>query len=429
MIKNVEAGFIAKLVYSGDKKILTEERISPQLFNGIYQNAFKYITGYVSEHGDVPTKEVLIRYFPALDLPPKSKVFRTKLKWWVNELRRKAVHNELADMVEKIYEQLESKNPEKAKSILEQTVRSISLVSNKSKDLELTESFSVMKQEYARVENTGGMVGLPTGFSSLDRCLGGLDKEQFITIMGRLGTGKTWFLLLLLYNIWKAGFTVALGTKEMSVKQLIARLMSIHTGLSHEKIRKGQLSKQEKAKYIWSLMNLKKYKNKFYIFSVDGGVSYLRAKVEQFKPDILGVDGIYLMDDDEGGKGETERVTNISRSIKSLAQAVSIPVIGTTQANRATSKKTGPEVDNISYSDAVGQDSDIVLGLNQTEEMKNDREMEVRVLKTRDSYKIKLMLMWDFDVMKFDEIYSDLGKPEDKKVENSTKKSKKRKVA
>lgn len=412
-MKNIEAGFLAKLIYTGDKKFLSEQRIKPELFTGMYRNVFNFVQEHLVEYGEIPTKEIVKRYFPTMEFPSRSKLKRTKLAWWAEELRRKATHNKIADAVEKIFETLENRDPYKAKAIMEGTLRDIAKVASITKDLDLTQASKLMREEYMRVEKTGGIVGLPTLFKSLDKCLGGLDKEQLITIIARTNQGKTWLLMIILYNIWKQGYTVCLGTKEMSAKQLATRFLSLHTGISHTRIRLGMLTPKEKVRYFTELRKLERKKNRFIIFYVEGGVTYLRTKIEEYKPDILGVDGMYLIDDDLGADAEWMRVANISRGLKALAQSCEIPIIGTSQANRATSKKTGPEVDNISYSDAVGQDSDIILGLNQTEEMRNDREIEVRVLKSRDSGRIRVMLTWDFVNMKFEEIYSDSDMPEE----------------
>lgn len=380
----------------------------PELFVGVYRNIFTYIQQHIADYGEMPTKEVIKRYFPTAELPTRKKVKNISLDWWCNELKRKATHNRIADAVEKIFEHLEDKEPEKAKKIMEATLRDINRVATTTKDLDLTKAAQVLKEEYKRVSKTGGMVGLPTLIKSLDRCLGGLDKEQVITIIARTNQGKTWFLLILLYNIWKQGFTVLLGTKEMSERQLGIRLASLHTKIPHSRLRLGLLTKEQKKKYFKALDELSKAKNPFIIFYIDGGVSYLRSKIEQYKPDVLGIDGVYLIEDETGSDSDWARVSNISRAIKSLAQRAKIPIIGTSQANRATSRKTGPEIDNISYSDAIAQDSDVVIGLNQTEEMRNDRELEVRVLKARDSERGNLMITWDFQAMEFEEIYSNL---------------------
>lgn len=424
---NIEAGFLAKLIYTGDKKYLTEESISPRLFTGTYRNVFEFIQKYVVEHGEIPPMSVVKKYYPAVQFPEKSKLKRTKLKWWGQELRQKYKHNTLAEAIEKMIEQIERKDPDKALAIIKGTISDLEMVASKTRDIDFTKAAKLLKQEYRRVEKSKGLVGLPTLFPSLDRTLGGLDKEQLTVIIARTNVGKTWLLLAILYNIWKQGFTVALGTREMSEKQLLIRLASLHSGISHARIRLGLLTKEEKKRYFKALSELSKRKNPFIIFYVNGGIAYLRAKVEEIRPDILGVDGMYLMDDDENGSTEWERVTNISRGLKHLAQVCRIPIIGTTQANRATSKKTGPEVDNISYSDAVGQDADNVLGLNQTEEMKNDREMEVRVLKARDSGKCRMMITWDFENMEFKEVYAEMDQESGKFVEQKKDEKKKRK--
>ena len=61
---------------------------------------------------------------------------------------------------------------------------------------------------------------------------------------------------------------------------------------------------------------------------------------------------------------------------------------------------------NIGFSKAIGQDSDVVLALSQDEEMREDREMDIKVLKQREGMTGKVTLNWDFSSMNFDAICS-----------------------
>jgi hypothetical protein len=88
------------------------------------------------------------------------------------------------------------------------------------------------------------------------------------------------------------------------------------------------------------------------------GVTWLQAKVRQYKPDIVFVDGLYLMNDDRGSKktADWQRVMHISRDIRQMILENRVPVIATMQANRAAAKNNAAELDEIAFADAVGQD-------------------------------------------------------------------------
>jgi len=88
------------------------------------------------------------------------------------------------------------------------------------------------------------------------------------------------------------------------------------------------------------------------------GVTWLQGKIEQYKPDVCFVDGLYLMNDDRGNKkqADNQRVMNISRDTRQMVLDTRVPVVATMQANRKAAQNNAAELDEIAYSDAVGQD-------------------------------------------------------------------------
>ena len=137
------------------------------------------------------------------------------------------------------------------------------------------------------------------------------------------------------------------------------------------------------------------------------GVSSVVSVIEREKPDLVLIDGVYLMEDDQGAKDDWLRVAHITRDLKKLAKRCKIPIFINTQADKNTSKKTGPEIGSIMYTQAIGQDSDDILALYRDESMLSDREMCIKVLKQREGVTGKIMMNWNFDTMDFSEIYAE----------------------
>jgi replicative DNA helicase len=138
-------------------------------------------------------------------------------------------------------------------------------------------------------------------------------------------------------------------------------------------------------------------------------VSALAGKVQQHRPRLLIVDGVYLMDDENGEpKGSPQALTNITRSLKRLAQRFDIPIIGTTQVlswklgNRKTRQITA---EAIGYTSSFAQDSDIVLGVESDPDI--DNQAIIRVVLSRSSPKGEVRIKWDWDSMDFTEVDED----------------------
>jgi hypothetical protein len=171
---------------------------------------------------------------------------------------------------------------------------------------------------------------------------------------------------------------VAFYSKEMTVKQMRRRCASILSGLDDGLIRTGKLSPEEKDIYFDCLADLKDSEKEAgaslrrcpaLLFLSDKGVKggstveKLRARIEQFEPDILFVDGFYLMRDGRSGKKDRDHKTvgNISADLKALARDLNITIFGTTQANREANKGFGDDLSEVAFADAIAQDSDLVM--------------------------------------------------------------------
>jgi len=189
---------------------------------------------------------------------------------------------------------------------------------------------------------------------------------------------------------------------------------------NYGRFKNGTLTKEEKERYFHFLDKVKPRLEPLKIEQASS-VSNMSAKIDLFKPDLVLVDGVYLMDDDRGADSDWLRVAHITRDIKNLCKQRKIPFVINTQADKSTSKKTGPELDNISYSQSVGQDSDVVLGLFRDEQMIEDKEAKLKVLKQREGVLSSIMMNWDFNRMNFDTIYTIGGQNEEEHKHDESK--------
>jgi RecA-family ATPase len=125
-------------------------------------------------------------------------------------------------------------------------------------------------------------------------------------------------------------------------------------------------------------------------------VDSLIAKAEQLNPDILFVDGVYLMLDQVTGEANTpQALTNITRGLKRVAQKLDIPVVITTQTLLWKMKGGKVSADSIGYSSSFFQDSDVILGLDAVED---DEELRMlRVVQSRNSGPAETAITWKWD--------------------------------
>lgn len=233
-------------------------------------------------------------------------------------------------------------------------------------------SQTLIAQALARIEDISkkeGLSGVPTGFTNVDRVTSGWQRSDLIIIAARPGMGKTAFVLSMARNMAIDHKTpVAVFSLEMSSVQLITRLISSETGLSSEKLRKGNLEDFEWKQLLSKVKSLESAP----IFIDDTpalSVFDMRAKcrrlVSQHKVGIIIIDYLQLMTAG-GGKGSGNReqeISTISRSLKSIAKELNVPVIALSQLSRAVETRGGskrPLLSDLRESGAIEQDADIV---------------------------------------------------------------------
>ena len=414
---SVERGFISKLLECKDMKTLKDLQIYPYFLTGENRRVFQFISETFKETGEVPTSRVLKQKFPNYELEThvvdSQEVVGTEetFLYWCKELRTKAKHNRMADIVEEVAEKLDNGDTEDAYSSLKKGVWKIEDEIVESSSVDTTKNTEDRKEAYLERKKNKGMVGISTGIPHLDYILKGLVKETLTTLIANTGVGKTWFLVLLGAYAQLSGLKVCIFITEMSTDLMQDRFEAMLYGMmygdfSYSQFKSGSLPKEVEDTYFEFLEeDLPKLEP--LIIESATGISSVVSVIEREKPDLVLVDGAYLMEDEQGAKDDWLRVTHITRDLKKTAKNWHIPVFINTQADKNTSKKTGPELGSIMYTQSIGQDSDNVLALFRDEVMINDREMGIKVLKQREGVLGKVIINWDFDRMNFKSIYSE----------------------
>lgn len=226
-------------------------------------------------------------------------------------------------------------------------------------------------------QNAGGLTGLPTGYTKLDDYTAGWQKSDLVIIAGRPAMGKTSFALSLAKNIAvDYNKPIAFFSLEMNNVQLVNRLISNVCEIEGRKILNGQLGDDE-----WSRLdkNIDKLRNApIYIDDTPGmSIFELRTKarrlVREKGVEIIMIDYLQLMNANGARFGSRqEEVSTISRSLKSLAKELDIPMLALSQLNRTVEGREGPDgkrpqLSDLRESGAIEQDADMVLFVHRPE--------------------------------------------------------------
>ncbi|MBL1232642.1 MAG: replicative DNA helicase [Flavobacteriales bacterium] len=230
---------------------------------------------------------------------------------------------------------------------------------------------AALKQIENAKNKESGVIGVPSGFTALDRVTSGWQPSDLVIIAARPAMGKTSYVLSLARNAavdYK--IPVAFFSLEMSSLQLVTRLISAESEISSEKLRSGNLRNDEIQQIQSRITELSEAP--IFIDDTAGlSVFELRAKARRLKAkhniQLLIIDYLQLMsggnDSAKGGGNREQEISMISRSLKSIAKELSIPVLALSQLSRAVETRGGnkrPQLSDLRESGSIEQDADMV---------------------------------------------------------------------
>lgn len=220
-------------------------------------------------------------------------------------------------------------------------------------------------------QSHGEITGLPTGFYDLDKITAGLHPNELIIIAARPAMGKTAFALNLATNIAiNAKKTVALFNMEMGAEQLAVRMLSSVGQIEFNKLKNGRLEHNDWKRVNEAISRLAD--TKMYIDDTPGmTIAEIRAKCRRLASsedglDIVIIDYLQLISGGTKYAGNRQQeIAEISRSLKTLAMELEIPVIALAQLSRSVEGRDDkrPILSDLRESGSIEQDADIVAFL------------------------------------------------------------------
>lgn len=171
------------------------------------------------------------------------------------------------------------------------------------------------------------MTGIPLGIYPLDKQTGGIKEVDLISFLAKSGVGKTFLLCIIASNLIKAGYKTLFLTKEMSPHQILKRVDAIMSGVSYSRLKDGALTNDEESIYKDYLENIApKYASKLSIELIINGVAECAAKIDAYKPDIVLIDGGYLMSEGKDPE-DWKAVLSVFKAFKIIALNRKYPLL------------------------------------------------------------------------------------------------------
>jgi len=383
-------------------KVIRDREITPALQRGITdvwflddenKRVWAFVRKHYAEYREVPTAVTVKDHYPNYKVLDVQDNIEYLLDTMVEFRRRMLTRQGLENAVE----QLQENDHESALLAMEATITKVNEQGVLgTHEIDLTKNTEERYKEYQSLQNSE-FLGIPTGFAKIDEATAGLQGGQLVTIIAPPKTGKSQIALKMAINIHRQGKIPMFQSFEMNNHEQQQRHDAMRANISHGRLRRGKLLPAEEARYIDVLNEMEKEQSFHLVDAVNGiTVSALAAKIEQAKPDIVFVDGVYLMLDEITGEMNTpQAITNVTRALKRLAQKIDKPIIITTQTLLWKMRAGKVTADSIGYSSSFFQDSDVILGLEPIEE---DEELRnLKVVASRNCGPTETALTWRWE--------------------------------
>ncbi|MDR2494521.1 MAG: replicative DNA helicase [Spirochaetaceae bacterium] len=238
----------------------------------------------------------------------------------------------------------------------------------------VNETIGIIERFYALKKN---ITGIPSGFDDLDKLTAGFQASELIVIGARPSMGKTALALTMASHITiKEKIPAGFFTLEMSGVALMLRIISSEAKIDSNTIRTGFLDRNRFDQLWVAAGNI--YDAPLYIVDrpnmklLDLRAQARRLRAQQ-KVEIIFIDYLTLITTENYRLPRHEQIAEISRSLKSLARELAIPIVALSQLTREAEKEK-PNLSSIRESGAIEQDADVVMFLHGKRESDRDKE-------------------------------------------------------
>lgn len=397
----IELQIVNKLLDEKSLLLLIQNNITSEYFIS-YKSEIEFILNHNLKYSKVPDKETFLSQFQDFDVVEVNE----SDTYLVETLQEQYLYTRLVPVVHKVAE-MTRQNSEEAVEYMRQQVEELAkLKVGKNLGVDIIKNALDRKADYERRLSCQGLLGITSGIKALDEITHGWMPEDFVPIVGRTSEGKTWVLLFFLVAAWNDKKRVLLYSGEMSKNIVGFRFDTLNKHFSNLGLMRGKEDLGIDEDYSSYLEELSKLDSAFIVVTPNdlGGkrltIGALHQLIETYKPDIIGIDQLSLMDDNRKTSGDPKRLqyTHLAEDLFLTSEKYGIPILSPAQASRKSTedKKTKdnpPELEHISESDGIPQNATRVISIKQV-------ETTLKIALKKNRYGLdnqEILTVWDID--------------------------------
>lgn len=406
-----ERGLLSAAIRAGDMLPIVNARIGvDDLEDEEYGDVLEWMLDHLQRHGTSPGEDALRINFPTFRLAENT----DPIDVYIDAVRDRGRYNLAQEGVTEITPLLERGKTVDALRVFQRVTREslVDFSDVRDEDITVGPSWQQRIDFYDDLRRTPGQLrGYSTGFRTIDKATRGVQRGQFIMIGGIQKSGKSTLLQRIGITINTQGARILSFNFEMDDDEVKARHDAMRAGVGYQPLLDGRATTRD-LRRVRKALEKAEDGYPFVIVTDQENtttVSGVAAKIDEHKPDVVLLDGVYLMDDEFGESPNSDAaLRNISRGIRRLCRRTGVPIIGTSQALESkTTKKVGITAHSMGYTNAFNQDASTTLGLQPLDDPPDSAEL--RVMLSRSGPKAVSVLTWDWSDMTFEERHGEMS--------------------
>jgi replicative DNA helicase len=403
---NLEARTLSAVLNDKQMHVLMQANVSSLLKT--HTDIWDFIRNYYDQNQSVPAVGLVKERYPSFEYTTDTGA----TKYHLDELRNEFLNDSVRSTLRKAAEQVQDGKAGDALTTMTVAASEITRATSTVRDLDATNIDSALAHfKQVRDLRDSGSYGITTGLKGFDACLpSGITPGQFGVFLAYPSIGKSWMMQYFAVQAWKNGKTPLIISLEMTEAEVRTRLFTIQgEGVwSHRKLSGGYVEPED-----FTLWAGKKFDGRppIHIVSTDGmdgtvKPSTVSAKIDQYRPDIVFIDYLNLMDPNAKVEGETQKMKALSRELKQLALNKNIAIVAISSAtpDDATDMNSVPQLGQVAWSKQIAYDADWLIAFGR---QPGDNIMECVFRKNRNGFLGEFLLVVDFDKGMF--IYKEYG--------------------
>lgn len=399
--KALELALLTAIEFPSDVATLRKIGIQPSDFHDrTYRGFYEHLISSITRDGKLPTIEDKRQMW---GLPLEEK--HSDVYGLGQSLKKLRLSSSLARSIVTAHD-LVKEDPESAISYLESQFRGLTVADSSRARILESESVNRLKEleKRAAAKEAGEFIGLRMGLACLDESNIGAQPGELITLQGRSGIGKSWFLIRFCTMAYLDGKKVLYLSPEMSAFETELRcdvflMYAYNFRTSHKGLVTGDADYLEEYKrYVEHLE--KEREERWVTIDSDKAGSFtlgaIHELVDKYRPDVLAIDGFHLLAGSKNGQG-WEGVKQNSDGIKNLALNKGITVFVVTQARRTVGMYDNPNNDEIGYGHSLVEASDLVLSATGVKGAPDRRKLKVTKRRSGELPMFRISMLFDVD--------------------------------